>query len=681
MLVSGRLIFDMRLKALFLHFLLCCCVVCNAQISDSLYKALPAAIQPKNKNAITDKERADIISNIPVHVIKQYQEEIDAMIAYIDNKAAVTKDRHIKVVYTSDIAGYYVNINRYDKAQDYYLKVIWYAGKDTAYNKEVAEAGAQLAALYTLQTETDSAMTYLHMALDVGNKKDTSFMSKIYTAYQLVYGQLSMYDSAIYYAKKSVCMMPVSDTWYQNYTFCYFEIGGLYAAFFKQTHEKKYADSAYYYAGNIMAKTKDDREGWYSSCYCLMGTVKYLEKEYAAAIPYLDSCLRPEYVKKSIGVESIPVCARLLKAMSQVKLGINKVAALKLLDTIHLADRDFFLLQGKNEVLYQDAEAAGNWKAALKYYKKYVEFTDSLGFIDNKSKIFEANQKYSVAKKQAVITDLENKSLLQEKQESRIKSIAGIVALMLLLAVISVYTFFKRNQLKEAKEKQQLSETLNKVENDFNNERLQLQEEQIRQIKAQRYEISTDVHDGINSGLAALKYYVSDLKRTSTDVKTQGLLDNIESELQSLYLLARDFLHKLSTEKVDVDYSVVYLLDSLKEQFDFISILKINTSFSEKELEGRLNPLQQKHLCMVIQEAVANIVKYAQAQTVNISIHTDGSNCVFTIRDDGKGFDVAAAGKGLGLQSMENRITTLHGTLSITSGKSGTTIRGQFPIS
>ncbi|XZF14816.1 hypothetical protein ACTHGU_01650 [Chitinophagaceae bacterium MMS25-I14] len=81
--------------------------------------------------------------------------------------------------------------------------------------------------------------------------------------------------------------------------------------------------------------------------------------------------------------------------------------------------------------------------------------------------------------------------------------------------------FLQKNLPKAVREKQQLTGTLNKVENDFNSERLQLQEEQIKQIKEQRYRISADVHDSINSGLVALKYYVSDLKLNSTDEKTQ----------------------------------------------------------------------------------------------------------------------------------------------------------------
>ena len=73
-------------------------------------------------------------------------------------------------------------------------------------------------------------------------------------------------------------------------------------------------------------------------------------------------------------------------------------------------------------------------------------------------------------------------------------------------------------------------------------------------------------------------------------------------------------------------------------------------------------------LCVyrVVQEALGNVAKHAEAKRVVISVTGSDDVLHVAIKDDGHGFDPdQARGKGLGLISMEERVRHLGGTFSI----------------
>ena len=76
------------------------------------------------------------------------------------------------------------------------------------------------------------------------------------------------------------------------------------------------------------------------------------------------------------------------------------------------------------------------------------------------------------------------------------------------------------------------------------------------------------------------------------------------------------------------------------------------------------------------------------ARHANVVLSTKGGGFQIAVRDDGKGFDVAAArkraaaGASMGLLSMEERVSIAGGQLTIESVPGqGTTVRARFPLS
>jgi signal transduction histidine kinase len=79
-------------------------------------------------------------------------------------------------------------------------------------------------------------------------------------------------------------------------------------------------------------------------------------------------------------------------------------------------------------------------------------------------------------------------------------------------------------------------------------------------------------------------------------------------------------------------------------------------------------------------EAVQNATKHARAGGVIVSLRRSASDLIFTVADDGAGFEPSAVRRGVGLRSLEERVEALGGTLVVRSSPgAGTTVTGRVP--
>jgi signal transduction histidine kinase len=91
--------------------------------------------------------------------------------------------------------------------------------------------------------------------------------------------------------------------------------------------------------------------------------------------------------------------------------------------------------------------------------------------------------------------------------------------------------------------------------------------------------------------------------------------------------------------------------------------------------ERRLAPETETAVYRVVQEALANVVKHADASRVSIEVAPCEGGIDVTVRDDGAGFDTEAPRDGYGIAGMAERAELADGTLVITSRPgAGTTV-------
>ncbi len=113
----------------------------------------------------------------------------------------------------------------------------------------------------------------------------------------------------------------------------------------------------------------------------------------------------------------------------------------------------------------------------------------------------------------------------------------------------------------------------------------------------------------------------------------------------------------------------------------------IQVDFESKGLNKRLAPAIETALFRIIQEAINNTTKYAEAHNVRIQLEAKAGKITAVVEDDGKGFDVEAVfrskigAQSLGLLGIQERATLLGGTFSIKSQiGQGTRLVVEIPI-
>jgi len=95
---------------------------------------------------------------------------------------------------------------------------------------------------------------------------------------------------------------------------------------------------------------------------------------------------------------------------------------------------------------------------------------------------------------------------------------------------------------------------------------------------------------------------------------------------------------------------------------------------------GRYPQQAEAAVYFCVLEALQNAAKYAQASAARVTLCQDGQYLVFTVADDGTGFDPATTQMGTGLQGITDRLAALGGTAGITSAPGhGTQITGRIP--
>jgi signal transduction histidine kinase len=131
---------------------------------------------------------------------------------------------------------------------------------------------------------------------------------------------------------------------------------------------------------------------------------------------------------------------------------------------------------------------------------------------------------------------------------------------------------------------------------------------------------------------------------------------------------------------LDRDRPLYELLAETLEEFGSRSGLRAD--FSGADLPNALSPRKQAEVLRIVQEALTNVRKHADATVVRLSADVSDGRLMLGITDNGRGFRPdESSGDGLGLQGMKERARLMGGELNVQSEPSGgTTIRLALPI-
>ena len=127
------------------------------------------------------------------------------------------------------------------------------------------------------------------------------------------------------------------------------------------------------------------------------------------------------------------------------------------------------------------------------------------------------------------------------------------------------------------------------------------------------------------------------------------------------------------------DFGLVPALERLTEGFSEQTGIAVDLEASRR----RATPAEvETALYRIVQEALTNVAKHAEANAVSIVLTRHGRRVTAVIEDDGRGFDPRRAGQDrFGLQGMRERVALLGGNLRIESQPgAATTLVVQLPV-
>ena len=280
----------------------------------------------------------------------------------------------------------------------------------------------------------------------------------------------------------------------------------------------------------------------------------------------------------------------------------------------------------------------------------------------------ELETKYQTEKKERQI--LSQRADLAEKELRLNKKNTQLLGLGILALVISFLSYLIYNQQKtkhkQLKKESELKEALIKIETQ-------------NKLQEQRLRISRDLHDNIGAQLTFIISTIENLQLgfKITNKKLVDKLANISEFTKETIYELRDTIWAMNKNEItfeDLQSRISNYIDKAH-----VSDEKINFSFHVDEglnLNKTLSSVEGMNVYRIIQEAINNSLKYAQAKSIEVTIENDGDKLLVTMVDDGKGFDMNSVEYGNGINNMKKRSQDINATISISSdiGK-GTTIQ------
>ena len=206
--------------------------------------------------------------------------------------------------------------------------------------------------------------------------------------------------------------------------------------------------------------------------------------------------------------------------------------------------------------------------------------------------------------------------------------------------------------------------------------------------EAERQRIARDLHDETGQALTAIGMGLRGLSTALTNNRNR---DQTIKTLRHLETMAADSLHELQRLIADLRPSHLDDLGLPAALRWYAGVVQERTGLKIMiDIEGDellISSTLKIAIFRIVQEALNNITKHAQAKDVYIKLEYQPQNVLVSVRDDGIGFDLdtvrmsRSRRQSLGLAGMQERAALVKGEVSIQSRPGqGTLVEAKLPI-
>jgi signal transduction histidine kinase len=203
-------------------------------------------------------------------------------------------------------------------------------------------------------------------------------------------------------------------------------------------------------------------------------------------------------------------------------------------------------------------------------------------------------------------------------------------------------------------------------------------------VLEERERISAELHDGLAQVLGYVitkSQATRELLRKMTEAN--DYLVELEDVAQELYTDTREAILGLRTA-ISGDRNMVSALTEYVTRFNQMHNIKTELTIDEHPIPS-LSPPVELQVVRIVQEALSNVRKHAEATRATIKIIAGDEEITIAIKDNGKGFNTDKVGEvdwtKFGLKNMKERADSIHSNLFIESNpQSGTKVTLSIPL-
>ena len=546
--------------------------------------------------------------------------------------------KKLPVLKTTFVDNYYgeyqYDLGNFKKACDYFEKTTLLEPNDYKSCQKIARAYYKLSYTYYGMGKQNLSLEANNNALKYSNKiNDIEGLGAVYANYTNIYRAIKDKKKAIQYSNKAIECFVKTENKYDTYMSLYNKICTYDD--FSEPKTSQLIDSVMTafdkskYDSNILKIAFSDwkvlyllRESKFEEAKKMLDNLKPIVKkvnsdnwtqDYDATVAEYEALNNP----KSANISSIE----------------TEIPSLK-------QNKQYEKLSLFYNVLKKHSIKNNNFKDALTYEEEIRKVNDSMGNSVMQEKIIELETKYQTQEKQQQIA-LQKTEILNKN--TTIALLASLF-LGLFLTVVVYITRQKQKKLKLEKENVQ-----------------QYTKQLLEKTEEERKRIASDLHDSVSHELLILK--------NSFEQKTDATNSKIDSIINDIRSISRN-LHPIMFDKIGLKASIEQLVERAQSDNNFMVTADVDYIES-------LTTSSELQLYRIIQEALSNIIKYANAIAAKITLQEKNNTIFIEIKDNGKGFNVSEKlndKNTFGLHNIIERSRAIGGEAKIVSDTNGTII-------
>jgi signal transduction histidine kinase len=185
-------------------------------------------------------------------------------------------------------------------------------------------------------------------------------------------------------------------------------------------------------------------------------------------------------------------------------------------------------------------------------------------------------------------------------------------------------------------------------------------------VSQERNRLAREMHDALGHRLTVAAVQLEGAKRLipTNPTRAAQMVNTVHEEVVEALAELRRTVATLRTP-LDADLSLAAALTRLMTGFEEATGVKVNWLLPEE-----IPPLTEAYrlaLYRMAQEALTNVQRHARAQQVWLELALENGLITLLVKDDGEGFNLAAARTGFGLRGLQERAAHLNGQFHIES--------------